>query len=240
MRRLRAALAFLTVLPLAGGPEEAPQMALGLPLFPLVGALVGAAAGVLAWGVAAHLSRAAGGAAALLAEVLLTRGLHWDGLFDTIDGLLAHPREKSLAAMRDPRVGGGAAIGGGALLLLFAALAAAIPGPELPLALAAAGAAGRAAVVIAVRQFPYARAEGMGKAFQGQGRRGLLAVAVAIGALIAALGPRGAVAGALAAGTALLGGRYAVRRFGGCTGDVYGAVEVVTEILVLAALAWRG
>lgn len=239
MRRLRAAAAFLTALPLAGGTADAAEMALGLPLFPLVGALLGAAAGFLGWGVAGHLGQFAGGVTALLAEIWLTRGLHWDGLFDTLDGLFAHPRERSLAAMRDPRVGGGAAIAGGTLLLLFAALAAKLAGPALPLALGAAGAAGRAAVALAVARFPYARAQGIGVAFQGQGRLGILGAAVTALLLVAVLGGRGALAAAFCGLLAIAGGRHAVRRFGGCTGDVYGAIEVAAQILVLATLAWR-
>ena len=238
IRRLRAALAFLTALPLPG-PIDGHDMALGLPLFPVVGLLVGGISGLVGWGVVPRLGPFAGALAALLTQLLLTRGLHWDGLLDTIDGLQAHPQEKSLAAMRDPRVGGGAVVGGGAFLLLFVALCARIPWRELPLALASAGLAGRAAVAIAVTRFPYARLQGLGAAFAAKGRLGLLGAAVALIALSLAAQGRGAAVAGLATAVALLGGRFAVRRFGGCTGDVYGAMEVLSEVLCLAAFAWR-
>lgn len=239
IRRLRAAAAFLTALPLPGGPADAAEMARGLPFFPLVGVLLGLISGLVAWMVSPHLGPLVGAVMALFTEVLLTRGLHWDGLLDTIDGLLAHPREKSLAAMRDPRVGGGAVIGGGVFLLLFAAAVARIPESSLLLTLAAAAGVGRSAVAIAVAFFPYARAQGLGAAFRGQGGAGLLGGAIVLVALVAVFGTRGAIAALLSATLTLFGGRYAVRRFGGCSGDVYGAIEVVTEIAVLVSLGWR-
>ena len=238
MRRLRAAFAFLTIVP-PGRSAEGLELAAGLPFFPVVGFLVGGIAGLVAELAGPHLGAFAGAALALLSQVLLTRNLHWDGLFDTIDGLLALPREQSLAAMRDPRIGGGAAVGGAIALVLFVALVAGMPPPHLPLALAAAGMAGRGAVAGAVALFPYARAEGLGKAFAGKSGTGLAVFIVTLAALAALLGLPGAIAAGLTLALVLLGGRYAVRRFGGCTGDVYGALEVLTEILVLACMVWR-
>ncbi len=238
MRRLRAAFGFLTILPL-GADLAAEEMAFGLPFFPLVGFLVGAAGGIAATWLAPHLGSLAGTALGLLLEIALTRNLHWDGLLDTIDGLLAFPREKSLAAMRDPRIGGGAAVGGGICLLLFAALAAQAPTSSYTLLLAAAGMAGRGAMVLALAVFPYGRSEGLGQVFAGRSGAGTLVAILTMLVLVALLGLSGLAASVLALLLVLLGGGYAVRRFGGFTGDVYGAVEVLTEILVLLSVAWR-
>jgi adenosylcobinamide-GDP ribazoletransferase len=66
----------------------------------------------------------------------------------------------------------------------------------------------------------------------------LVAIATLV-ALVIMLGLRGVAAAVLVLLLVLLGGRYAVRRLGGFTGDVYGAVEVLTEVLVLLSAAWR-
>jgi adenosylcobinamide-GDP ribazoletransferase len=238
IRRLRAAFGFLTVIPARSDPS-ADAMVLGLPFFPLVGLAVGAVAGALAAWLVPHLGRPAGAAIGLLLEVALTRNLHWDGLFDTIDGLVAFPREKSLAAMRDPRIGGAAAMGGGLCLLLFIALAVRSPAGGYPLLFAAAGMAGRGAMALALALFPYARREGLGQPFAGNSGAGVLVAAATLLVLVAMLRLPGLIAAVLALLLVLLGGRYAVRRFGGFTGDIYGAVEVLTEILVLLTSAWR-
>jgi len=235
-RGMRAALGFLTILP-AGSKDL--EIAAGIPFFPIVGVLVGGLSGLLAWLLVPHIGSLAGVTLALLAQVVLTRNLHWDGVFDTIDGLVAYPREKSLAAMRDSRVGGGAAVAGGILILLFVGLGARVPFRELWLVFAVAGMAGRGAVSAALGLYPYARPDGLGLAFAGKAQSGLLVGGLALALLIALLGLRGVVSAAGTVVLVVLGGRYAVLRFGGLTGDVYGAIEVLTEILVLASTAWR-
>lgn len=238
IRRLRAAFGFLTIVP-AGQDMTADAMLLGLPFFPLVGLVVGAVAGALSAWLAPHLGRVAAVAIGLLLQIALTRNLHWDGLLDTIDGLLAFPREKSLAAMRDPRIGGGGAVGGAICLLLYIALGARSQAGSYPLLFAAAGMAGRGAVALALAVFPYARSDGMGQPFAGRSGAGTPVAIVTLLVLGVILRVQGLVAAVLALLLVLLGGRYAVRRFGGFTGDVYGAVEVLTEILVLLSAAWR-
>ncbi len=238
MRRLRAALAFLTIVP-AGRDMTADAMVLGLPFFPLVGLIVGGVAGALAAWLTPHLGRFTAVAIGLGLQVGLTRNLHWDGLLDTIDGLGAFPREKALAAMRDPRIGGAAAVGGGICLLLYVILAARSPAASYPLLFAAAGMAGRGAMALALAVFPYARRDGLGQPFAGRSSAGVLVAIATLVALVIMLGLRGVAAAVLVLLLVLLGGRYAVRRLGGFTGDVYGAVEVLTEVLVLLSAAWR-
>ncbi|MCL6521946.1 MAG: adenosylcobinamide-GDP ribazoletransferase [Firmicutes bacterium] len=133
-------------------------------------------------------------------------------------------------------------------------------------ALALSAATGRWALVRAVTGFAYARPEGLGRAFRGAGRREMaqasallaalglgLAAAVALGAAVRSLaggGPAEAVwpavlaalgrfLGGWAAGAAVAEGvaRRLARAFGGLTGDVYGAVAVLSEIGALAAWA---
>lgn len=169
----------------------------------------------------------------VVALALLTGGHHLDGLADTFTGLKGGSREKRLELMTGTRAGA-AGVAAITLLLLAKFLAlgqiTSIPG------LLAAPALARGAVLSAIFIFPAAKSSGMGYAFkQGFGWRGLT-VATIISLLLTAtlFGPNGLVlAGALYFG--VLGfGYYLSRRLGGLTGDTYGALIEMGEVLVLS------
>ncbi len=85
---LRTAVAFLTRVPMAH-PEGAkpPNFIRSTRLFPVVGAAIGGAIGLLCCGLRAiHLPGIAAAALALGLGALLTGGLHEDGLADVADG----------------------------------------------------------------------------------------------------------------------------------------------------------
>jgi adenosylcobinamide-GDP ribazoletransferase len=94
--------------------------------------------------------------------------------------------------------------------------------------------AGRLAMVICITLFPYARPDGMGKAFGQYAGRSTLVIAV-IAALVIVI-PLGLTAAA-SAGAAVLAGVLSARYFagvlGGLTGDTYGAVTYLTELMAL-------
>ena len=242
MTAWRLALCFLTVLPVMPR-EEGPAQAWGraLALFPLVGAVVGG--GVLAVRQAAlalGTTPALASALAVAAGVLLTGGLHLDGLMDAADGLLggATP-EARLTIMRDERVGAfGALAGMVALLLKFAALPS-VP----PWGVVLAAVWSRTLMALAVVAYPYARPTGLGAWWKAHARphHGGLAVALA-GALTLAAGLRSAVIGGLVALGGVLLTRWMLRRVPGLTGDLYGALGELTETLalVLWAIPWPG
>jgi adenosylcobinamide-GDP ribazoletransferase len=183
---------------------------------------------------------------------VLTRGLHLDGLADTADGLgSGKPAADALRIMKQSDIGPF-----GVITLLFvlsaqvAALAQAYGDSWARGALAAvvSATAARLALTVAARTgVPAARPEGLGAAVAGVvpagGAAGVsLAVIAAAAAAGACLGVRtalhaaGAVIAALAAAELLL--RHCTRRFGGVTGDVFGALAeaAATTALVLLSL----
>ena len=107
-------------------------------------------------------------------------------------------------------------------------------------ALATAHMLSRAAMALVARRLPPARAEGMG---HGVARPGAAAVVIALPAalppLLIIFGPAAALIGPLAALLAATPGMtwLAKKYFGGQTGDVLGATEVVTRTTMLVALA---
>ena len=170
--------------------------------------------------------------------VLLTRGLHQDGLADTLDGLAGGrtPLDR-LPIMRDPRIGAIGATGLClSLLLRYAGLLALPQSLRLPV-LVCMPALGRCAMAAVAWSSPYARSEG-GLAASFLAHLSLhhvllsslvLAVALAVG-----LGFPAALAtmGAGLAFVALV--RTGCRQwFGGVTGDLLGATNELIEILFL-------
>ncbi len=237
---VRLALTTLTVLPLRAGRVDRATAAVAMGVAPVVGLLLG---GVLA--VLLVALRAAGapdllaGALTVATAVLLTRGLHLDGLADAVDALGSYRSGgAALDVMKKPDIGpfGVAAI---ALALLIQAAAM---GPQ---AAVLAWTAGRLAITVACRRgVPAARPDGLGALVAGTVPGPVvagLAVAVAAGAVWAVPGRpwQGPVVVAAALLVVLLLVRHAVRRFGGVTGDVLGAVAEVATTVTLAGLALR-
>jgi adenosylcobinamide-GDP ribazoletransferase len=173
--------------------------------------------------------------------VLLTGGLHEDGLADMADGMAyGRDREQKLAIMRDSRIGtyGVCALTLSLMLRVSALAAIARPG-AVALALIAAHAAGRAALPACMRFIPPARSGGLSAA---AGRPPVPGVAAALLLGVAALGlalgvTRALAALTLAAVAVLMMARLAVRQIGGQTGDVLGATEQLVEIAVLMVAA---
>ncbi len=243
MRSLRApliALGFLTVLPIPVGTDNR-DMAAALPWFSSVGLLLGAVLAAID-----ALARPALGetiVAALLVALLavLTGGLHLDGLADTVDGLSGGQGDpaRTLAIMRDGRIGAHGATALVVILLLkFAGLAAHAEDGRVAL-LTAWPAVARGAVVPAIAWFPYAHAEGMGRAFRpahpiasGLGAMATTASILVVTAL-AGGGMPTIVAGLATVTLVLALGRLAARRIGGLTGDLYGALIELGELTFL-------
>ncbi len=234
----RLALSFLTRLPVPlKGDDGAQPVAAAVRAFPLVGLVVGAAAGAVY--AAADMFGMSPTVAALLAVAtmaIVTGGLHEDGLADSADGLGARTREQALAIMRDSHIG---TFG---VMALFFVLSLRVVGLSYAgstveaILLLIAGAAGSRAVVPAVMyMLPPARHDGLGRA-AGQPDRSRVVDAGALGALIvvATLWPIWglvAIVAASAAGIAV--GWLARRRLGGHTGDVLGATQQLSETAII-------
>ncbi|MGC9667229.1 adenosylcobinamide-GDP ribazoletransferase [Planosporangium sp. 12N6] len=235
---LRLALTTFTVAPVRAGRVDRAAAGGAMALAPVVGAVLGAvlaAVGLaLRWLGAPAL---VAGAVMVAVGLLLTRGLHVDGLADTADGLGSYrDAAGALDVMKKPDIGPFGVAAVAVTLLLQAACGAALltrPWPAAVAGVAAATAAGRLGVAWACRRgVPAARPGGLGAMVAGTvgwlaATAGLVFVAAL--ALPAAPGHRwqGPAAVAVALVATLLLVRHAVRRLGGVTGDVLGAVVEV-------------
>ncbi len=243
MRAVWLAVQFLTRLPTPRVEIDAVARGISVLFYPLVGLLIGALLALLHWPLA---TADAGLEAALLllAWVLVTGGLHLDGLADSADAWLGShgDRDRALAIMKDPYTGPAGTVAVTLVLLVkFAALSALLWESAWE-ALVVAPLLGRVALVTLLLTTPYVRANGIGADHAARLPRvaavGVLAV-TAIG-VVAWLEWDGLWLLAAAA-VAIYGLRYLMfHRLGGTTGDTLGASCEVVEAtaLVTLALTW--
>jgi adenosylcobinamide-GDP ribazoletransferase len=255
---IRLALSTLTVLPVRAGRTDRTAAGRAMELAPLVGLVVALpAAGVLLTG---RLLFDTGLLAAILAIAtlaLVTRGLHLDGLADLADGLGSHrDPEGTRHVMKDPAVGAF-----GVLWLFFvpllqlAALSSCVLLGSGSASLLLAVMTGRLAITAACCSTPAATPSGLGAMVAGTVRRAvpwlwLLGLTAAF-ASYALVDPdtrgtesfrvaRTIAAPCLALLVAYAVRRHAVRRVGGLTGDVLGALCELATTVCLVVLAVPG
>lgn len=246
----RAALAFLSRIPLSALGEAANRPLDGrraARVFPLVGAAIGTAGGlvlVLLTAVGVPPLVAAGVAVATIMG--LTGALHEDGLADTADGFGGGATaQRKLEIMKDSRIGTfGALAVMVSVLLRVAALSslAAAGGLRAAAAWIAAEAASRGAMVKLWHDLPSARPGGMADhAGRPDDRSTLIAMLASVVIVALAIIPTFGIWAALT-GTAIIvaGGVACARLFlsqiGGHTGDTLGTVQQCTAIAFLIAL----
>lgn len=253
---LRLALTTLTVLPVRG-PDDLDRTTAGraMELAPLVGLGLGLLAGGLVFVVrllgAPNLLAAALGITAL---ALLTRGLHLDGLADLVDGLGSYrDPEGTRAVMKAPDTGPlGLAAVTLVLLVQVTALASALDQHRGTMSLVVAVVIGRLAITTACTRTPAATPDGLG-ALVATTVRPRVALGLTLLVLVVSVGllpadpdaTRSAALRAVLGGSAVLLGllaarllrAHAVRRVGGITGDVLGALSEVATTVALVVLA---
>lgn len=241
MRALRIALQLLTRLPVKVAQATPRERGLSVLYYPLVGVIIGA----LLWLLNSVMGQSDTGvrAALLLAGwVLLTGGLHLDGLADSADAWLGGygDRQRSLDILQDPRSGPAAVmLVALTLLVKFAALSALLAHGAWSVLLIAP-LLGRAAMVGVFLTTPYVREHGLGAdCAQQLPRRAALLVLIATAVAVLLLEPGGGIVllAAAAGGMALLR-RMMRRRLGGATGDTLGATCEITETLVLVTASF--
>ena len=211
----------------------------------------------------------------VIAEFLITGGLHADGLMDTSDGLFSgRERDRKLEIMKDSRIGSFGVVALVFVTLLKWQLLTAIPTAEfIPMALIMMPLMSRWSLVLSIRSYPYAREQGMGAAFANLAPKHVITyntlstffmpiVILLIGVIlytllygvysIFSIADVGYVVGLGVLVYATLGifqinivsmiityiinrilNHYIVKQLGGTTGDTYGFVVEVTEVLLL-------
>lgn len=238
MDSLLIALQFLTRIPVKKSLTT-DDAALGRSVlyYPLVGFLIGVLLSFIALVMSASSDMVAT-AVVLSAWVLLTGGLHLDGLADCADAWVGGlgSQQRSLEIMKDPAAGPIAVLVLLLTLLLkFAAVLVLIQQNNLTI-LMLAPLLGRTAILILMLSTPYVSSQGLAeKIVQNlpfNDARLVIVISLAFAGLFMGW------ANVLLACGVLFWIRYAaLSRLGGATGDVYGAaVELVETVGLLAVV----
>jgi adenosylcobinamide-GDP ribazoletransferase len=237
-----SAIQFLTRVPTPPLAYQPDALSRAVKFFPVVGALIGGAAALLHALVVKHLGRLPAALVVVIFLVLLTGGLHEDGLADTADGFGGgHSREKILLILRDSRIG---SYGAAALCLSLVArfaLISSLPLAQIAQYLIAAHVLCRWTTLPLSYFLPAARES------DGQGAR--LARLTSQSSLIFGTLFSFALTGYLLRWKAvapvaavllitLVSARFYKRKIGGITGDCFGATNQLTEIAVYFCGVW--
>lgn len=252
-----AAFQFLTRLPVPVQIDYTERVFQRSSIFyPLVGSVIGLLLLVAGEGLTYVLPTVPAAVLLLGFWILLTGGLHLDGLMDTADGILSHrPREQMLEIMKDSRVGAmGVIVCVLHLLLKFSLLYTLLDregsgvSSSLLALLAIVPIWSRWFMVAAIQHWPYARPNsGLGSLFRGVNRTNValsLLVALLTTTLIISFisipeFPLCGIVIGFAVVTILIGGgiaAYISHKLGGLTGDTYGALNELLESLLLLAI----
>jgi adenosylcobinamide-GDP ribazoletransferase len=234
---------FLTAIPLSRHHHEptAMELASSMAWYSTVGLLIGGTLALADYVLTKLFALEVVNVLLIAFLIVLTRGLHQDGLADTLDGIAGGrtPADR-LSIMRDPRIGAIGATGLFlSLILRYAALMALPHSLRVPV-LVCMPALGRWAMVTLAWLSPYARTQG-GLAAPFLVHLSLLHVLgstfVLASALVLMLGVSGAAA-ILVGGSAVVVAVQAGCRslFGGITGDTLGATNEAVEILFLLSV----
>lgn len=233
------ALQFLTRLPvrIAYQPDET-SVAHSLAYYPLIGLIIGGLLAGFAWtlsGVPVLLSAGL----LLVVWVLVTGGLHIDGLADSMDAWAGGfgDRERTLAIMKDPYCGPAGVTGIVLLLLLkFVALQAIIESGSLTVLLLAP-LLGRTVLLLLFITTPYVRENGLGAAIVSQlSRKLILLIFIAtLMTVFLLVGIKSLWLIAIMLLVFILSRILMMQRIGGMTGDVAGALVEVTEVAILVS-----
>lgn len=239
LSELRVAVMFLTRLPVGTLHDPVPPLSACKWAFPLVGVLVGvlvwcAHAAALAIGFPPSIAAVLG----LVALVLITGALHFDGLADFADGIGGgRDKEHCLDIMRDSRIGSY-----GVIALIVAAALWITSLYELGCdtggwMFVAVAVWSRFAMVLLLVALPSARPDGLGSMAASR-QVSSLGVGAALSLfLIFMIGLPGLTAAIAMVAIAGLIGWKAHQRIGGQTGDVLGAAQLLCEVAGLAVLA---
>ena len=232
-------------IPMPGAEWSEENKRYSMCFFPLIGATLGLVLAAWLW-VCEWLSIGAllKGSVAAILPVLVTGGIHMDGFMDTMDAVSSwQSRERRLEILKDSHTGAFAVIGCAGYLLASAGLYSELP-HALPMGCVFV--LSRCLSALALNHLPKANPGGMLSGFADAAKK--RAVDIACGcyilicaALLLIFGSWPGLAVLAAAGLCLLCYRhFAMKHFGGVTGDLAGWFVQITEIACLAVLVLGG
>lgn len=230
------AILFLTHIPLPQMELDENKIASALPFFPLVGAVVGVIITLVCFLGQKILPYRTVAGVLVTTIIILTGGMHLDGFADTMDGIFCYGnREKKLTVMKDSRTGAYGVVGIVLTILLKYLFISSLSQDYLVPALISFPVLSRWMMVFSIVFYPYARENGLGKAFSiGKGPQSFMVASIfTILVTYLAAGFEGLITtvGVFIMGFLFI--KYIFSQLGGMTGDTYGAINEFCEVIAL-------
>jgi adenosylcobinamide-GDP ribazoletransferase len=183
---------------------------------------------------------------ALLFGSLITGALHIDGLADTCDAIFTmKSKEKMLEIMKDSRLGTYGTLAIFFDILLKISLLLSLDENYIAIAIIVAPVIGRTALTLSLYKANYPRKEGTGNLFIGKVEflDIMLTLIISLILLFFIINLESIMFVLTAIPLAILVRKYLIRKTGGLTGDMLGAINEVNEIvalfLILLIQNWR-
>ncbi|MFH1202264.1 MAG: adenosylcobinamide-GDP ribazoletransferase [Candidatus Omnitrophota bacterium] len=237
MRSLLLAIQFLTIIPVKIKNVTDKNFANSMVYFPVAGLLIG-----LILAAIAHLLSIlnfqyfVSNIILVISLVIITGGIHLDGLSDTSDALLSRKdKDEMLRIMRDSHIGVMGALSIICIILLKISFLSSINSPSKFVSLVLMCTLSRWSLVLMMFSFPYAREEGKAKVFvQGVNLKILtLATVIALGIAVSVWQLKGLLIFALTAIGSYVIGKSINDKIKGLTGDSLGAINELIEVIIL-------
>lgn len=199
---------------------------------PLVGGIIGAL-GALIYYILSPYNRLIASFITLLTTIILTGGLHLDGLSDTFDGFLsARDKKRTLEIMKDSRIGAFGVIS--IIIMILFKLILIFSIENLPIAMILSFANSRLVISRIIYCKKTARPGGLGDMFHKSNPKKLVLLSWAIYITILVLLD---IVYLIPLAMTFLMGEYisyiSYRKIDGLTGDVYGAIIEIGELISL-------
>ncbi len=230
------ALRFLTIIPI-DIPFNESALKRSPRIFPIVGLLIGFISSLSFSIITRISSREIASFITLFIWESMSGGIHLDGFADTLDGLMSRKdRDGILEIMRDSRIGVFGAVG---IFFIMGLKFLTINNSTTPvLSLLISPIVGRFLLTVSIYFFPYARATGKGGIFSGSVKPEDLFLSLVITILLSTIigGLKGLLTLMITVVICFIFGVYLTRRIGGLTGDNYGAICELAEVIPLLLL----
>lgn len=239
MKDLLIALQFLTIIPVKIKDIHKPRPH-SLIYFPIIGLLLG-----LILIVVSKLLTIFGfqqfivNVILVILLIILTGGIHLDGLADTCDAFLSRKtKDEMLKIMQEPHIGVMGVLSIISILFLKIAFLSSVNLILKHTALLLMCILSRWSLVLAMFLFPYARKEGKAKIFIQGITFKIFSLATIIGVILAVLiwQIKGIIIVLITGAIAYLIGKFINRKLNGITGDTLGAMNELIEVIVLFSI----
>jgi len=229
-------------------PDGLASAAAYMPIFPIVGAIIGLLGGVLIWLLQVGLPPLLASTIGLGVIVLMNGAQHVDGLLDFGDGIMCHgSRARKLKVMQDPHTGAGGFTLGWFILSATVFAIASVTRSFVIQALVASEASGMFAMVFQAWAGHSAH-KGMSSGFVAamhshwRNLRIVSSILILVMITVPALFTFGLVVTCAAILVPSIMLQISNRAFGGITGDVMGATHEVTRlvalVVILVGISW--